>query len=144
MVAVGESVGDGVQLGRKVFVGKSVRVGRVVGERVDDGINVSVGIVVAVDGVSSVGATVSVAISWETPSSGSADSPPPPNGSMLQADRTNNTIAKQTVIHNLFLEINIILTIYFLLRMKLNSKCRNDVLQKTWTTLHSQLVLWFT
>jgi hypothetical protein len=126
-VAVGDNVGDGVQLGRKVFVGKAVRVGRVVGERVDDGINVSVGTDVTVDGCSIIGTTVSVSISWESPGSGASDSPPPPNGSMLQADRTKKTVVKEKAVHDLFLKINIFLTIYFLSRMKLYNKSINEV-----------------
>ena len=42
-VAVGDKVGDGVQVGLKVFVGNGVQVGRVVGDKVGEGINVWVG-----------------------------------------------------------------------------------------------------
>ena len=43
LVAVGDKVGEAVQVGLRVFVGKGVQVGRSVGEEVGSGIKVSVG-----------------------------------------------------------------------------------------------------
>lgn len=109
-VAVGDRVGDGVQLGRSVLVGNGVRVGRVVGDKVGEGITVSVGGSVAVGGSSTVGVWVSSIATCVSPTPRSAVSSPPPQKFKLQPFTNIIKIVIVIAVRGFILDLIIFLT----------------------------------